>query len=309
MRAKHGAGPVARSHCALLQDLLIRTVQNVTLAFPGSTIPAAERATASDAWTIIRRRQPLPFRFLATSTLMGYQIATLALAPWLIAQGRRARARTIRLPEPPGPRAGTSGSGTPLRLLITGDSAAAGVGARTQEEALSGQLVANLSSDFAVSWKLMGKTGRTSQDLIDHLAAVAPERFDVALISIGVNDITTRTPARAWVGQQLALANILKSRFGVRHVLFTNPPPMHLFPALPQPLRWFLGARAKQFGAILPRVVAIDPACELIRLEFQLDSTHIADDGFHPAAPTYRLWALAAAESIRRRIDDTLLAR
>jgi len=281
----------------LMQDLLVAD----------ANAPDAAREikwqTAADAWKIIRRRQPLPFQVGATTALMGYQIAMLALAPWLIAQGRRARARTIRLPEPPGPRAGSAGSGTPLRVLITGDSAAAGVGARTQDEALSGQLVANLSSDFAVSWKLMGKTGRTSQDLIDYLTEVAPEAFDVAMISIGVNDITTRTPVRAWVGQQLAIAQILKLRFGVRHVLFTNPPPMHLFPALPQPLRWFLGVRAKQFGAILPRVVAADPACELIRLEFPLDSSHIADDGFHPAAPTYRLWALAAAESIRRRFE------
>ena len=288
---------------AIIQELLVANAN--TLPQPDRSADFADTATVEDAWAIIRRRQPLPVRIVATSTLMGYQLATIALAPWLIAQGRRARARTIRLPEPPGARAGAAGTGIPLRLLITGDSAAAGVGARTQQEALSGQLVANLSAHFAVDWKLMGQTGRTSQDLIDHLGAAAPESFDVALISIGVNDITTRTPVRTWVGQQVALAAVLKARFGVRHILFTSPPPMHLFPALPQPLRWFLGTRAKQFGAILRRVVAADPACELIRLEFPFDASHIADDGFHPAAPAYRLWALAAAERIRRRIDAT----
>src|SRR4051812_12916439 len=108
----------------LMQDLLVTNAN--AMPHPHVDAAGADLETAGDAWTIIRRRQPLPVRILATSTLMGYQFATLALAPWLIAQGKRARARTLRMPEPPGARAGAAGTGTPLRLLITGDSAAAG---------------------------------------------------------------------------------------------------------------------------------------------------------------------------------------
>src|SRR5689334_20066239 len=75
---------------------------------------------------------------------MGYRTASIALVPLLALQGRRVRRVTPRLPEPPGPRAGLAGDGPPLRLLILGDSSAAGVGAPSQDEALSGRLVSEL---------------------------------------------------------------------------------------------------------------------------------------------------------------------
>ncbi len=79
---------------------------------------------------------------------MKHLAATIALGPLLLLQGRHVRRVTPVLPEPPGPRQGRSGAGPALRLLILGDSAAAGVGASTQGEALSGQLVQTLARRF-----------------------------------------------------------------------------------------------------------------------------------------------------------------
>ena len=64
----------------------------------------------------------------------------LALAPLLFAQGVYVRRVTPRLPEAPGERSGVSGGGPALKLLILGDSAAAGVGASSQATALAGRL-------------------------------------------------------------------------------------------------------------------------------------------------------------------------
>ena len=62
----------------------------------------------------------------------------IALGPILIAQARRLRLTALELPEPRGPRRGTVGQGgTVLRVLVAGDSSAAGVGARTQRDALA----------------------------------------------------------------------------------------------------------------------------------------------------------------------------
>jgi hypothetical protein len=44
-------------------------------------------------------------------------------------------------------------------LLVVGDSAAAGVGAATQDEALSGQLAVALAPTFRLHWKLLAFTG------------------------------------------------------------------------------------------------------------------------------------------------------
>ena len=69
----------------------------------------------------------------------------LMLSPVLVAQALRTRARLPRLPEPDGARQGVHGSGPRLRVLITGDSSAAGVGVISQREALAGQLSAALA--------------------------------------------------------------------------------------------------------------------------------------------------------------------
>ena len=59
-------------------------------------------------------------------------LAKVLLGPVLLAQGIYTRRMTPRLPEAEGERQGEAGSGDVLRLLIVGDSAAAGVGAATQ---------------------------------------------------------------------------------------------------------------------------------------------------------------------------------
>jgi len=233
---------------------------------------------------------------------IGYLLATLGLGPVLIAQAVRVRRDVVRLDEPPGERSGCEGAGAPLRLLIAGDSAAAGVGARTQEEALSGQLVAQLRAGNRVHWKLVARTGYTVNDVIGQLRATSPERFDVAVVSIGVNDATGRTRSARWIERQATLIELLKANFGVAHILLSSLPPMHVFPALPQPLRWYLGMRAKQLNGMLRRIADADACCEFLEIDFPFEPGFMAADGFHPAAPAYSVWAATAARAVRRRI-------
>ena len=176
---------------------------------------------------------------------MAHRIATLALGPLLFLQGLHVRRTTPRLPEPAGLRRGEAGQGAPLRLLVTGDSAAAGVGATVQAEALAGRLVEALAAHYRVRWELVATTGHTTADTLRVLQALPAERFDIAVTSLGVNDVTALHGTRRWLREQAALADLLRSKFGVRRVLLSALPPVHRFPALPQPLRWYLGARAR----------------------------------------------------------------
>jgi len=237
---------------------------------------------------------------------MRNRFALIALAPILLAQALYARRVTPRLAEPSGARTGHGGSGPRVRLLIAGDSSAAGVGAMSQQEALSGQVAAALVDTLDLSWRLEAQTGYAVQDLIDHLLALDPAPFDVALICVGVNDVTGRTRARDWSRRLLALMHLLRSRFAVMHVVFSGLPPMHAFPALPQPLRWYLGARAARFDALLAECARQDAHCDLLRVDFPLQADHMATDGFHPGAPAYRLWGEAAATIIRKRVGGVV---
>lgn len=226
----------------------------------------------------------------------------LALAPVLVWQGRRTRATTPRLPEAPGPRSGLTGDGPPLRLLIAGDSAAAGVGIGHQDQALSGCLAAQLSPHHTLAWRLVARTGWATADLLAYLREAPAEVFDVAVLSLGVNDVTSALRARTWLRHQRDLVDLLVGRFGVRQVVLTAVPPMQVMHALPQPLRWVLGRRAAHFNHALHRAVRLWPGCRLVGLApSDLPAHHpgvLAADGFHPGETTCRRWAELLAACI-----------
>ena len=239
---------------------------------------------------------------------MLYQFATLGLAPLLVAQGRYVRRVTPRLPEPPGARAGSAGAGRRLSVLIVGDSSAAGVGVLTQEEAISGQLVSQLRPTFHVHWTLRAQTGYAIGEVVENLETAPAETFDVALISVGVNDVTGRTKSKRWNTEHARLIGLLKAKFGVQHVLLSSLPPMHRFPALPQPLRWYLGLRARQLNNMLRKIADADDQCELLEMDVPFESRYMAADGFHPGALAYSAWGRRAAGAIRRRLSASLAA-
>ena len=238
---------------------------------------------------------------------MRHALVTVTLAPLLLWQGRRVRRSTPRLPEPDGPRAGVSGSGPALRLLVLGDSAAAGVGVASQGEALTGRLLAELApTHSSVHWRLCAHTGDDLAQTMQRLPALAGEQFDVALLSVGVNDVTGRMPPMHWRRDYAELLTRLRAQCGVRLCVLTPVPPMHLFPALPQPLRWYMGWGARRLNQALREVAGTTPGCELLHTPFPMDRGLMASDGFHPGARANVLWARAAAAAIRRYHQDSL---
>lgn len=230
--------------------------------------------------------------------MLDHPFSTLLLAPLLLAQGLYTRKVTPKLPEPEGARCGVAGSGHLLKLLIVGDSAAAGVVARHQQNALSGRLVERLSEHHEVHWQLNATTGHKTRDAIQGLARLTPYPVDVALISLGVNDVTSTHRVRLWLDHMAELNQLLTERFDCRQVLYTSVPPMHLFPALPQPLRWYLGRKAQLFNRHLAESASTWPSSRILSIPFPLTPEFIAQDGFHPSEAAYRIWADAAAREI-----------
>jgi len=182
----------------------------------------------------------------------------LMLSPLLVAQALRTRARLPRLPEATGRRHGVVGSGRTLRLLIAGDSSAAGVGVVSQREALAGPLTSHLAAACGarVEWRLVAQSGLTTAQTLHLLQREAPLQADVAVIVTGVNDVVDQVPSHHAVSAREALANWLRNAAGVHHVVFAPLPPVHQFPGLPQPLRWVAGADARRHNAALARWAA-----------------------------------------------------
>ena len=220
------------------------------------------------------------------------------LGPLLWLQGRHTRRITPRLPEPPGLRHGVAGQGCVLRVLIAGDSAAAGVGASSQDEALSGQLVKRLSQHVNVQWQLRAANGLDSPGLL-HLLNESPiEPFDVVVLSVGVNDVTRLCSPAQWLQWQSRLAATIDERFQPRQVIHTAVPPMHGFTALPHPLRWFMGRWAQEMNRQLTMSLSGQPL-RVIHWPFKQGGlADLAIDGFHPGPHGYALWAESLSQLI-----------
>ena len=229
---------------------------------------------------------------------MGYLLRTILLSPIIVPQGLWVRSRTPRLPEPEGPRRGEAGDGPELSLLIVGDSAAAGVGTSHQDEALLGRLLKLLTPSYRVRWDLRATTGHKTADAIGVVENMEPGTFDVAITSLGVNDVTGFVDRRLWLSQQERLRILLLEKFGVGRILVSGLPPMHEFPALPQPLRAHFGGRASQFNADLRASVVDDDIARFVDIRFTEDRALMSRDGFHPGPVVYAEWAQRVAAAI-----------
>lgn len=215
----------------------------------------------------------------------------IALGPILWLQGKYVRRVTPKLPDAAGPREGASGHGPLLRLLIAGDSAAAGVGAASQDEALCGQLVQRLSQRCTVHWQLKAVTGLDSPGLEAMLTSLDAQPIDVVVLSIGVNDVTNLIAPTRWVQWQERLVTLIRSQHQPKLIVHSAVPPMHGFTALPQPLRWFMGRWALEMNLRLSKSIRDDDR-RFFQWPIPADvSVGLATDGFHPGPLGYEAWA------------------
>lgn len=226
-------------------------------------------------------------------------VVKTAFFPYLALQGAWLRRTALELPEPQGPRSGCAGQGPLIRVLITGDSSAAGVGTDSQDQALSGQILRRLAPDYQVQWKLLARTGDTTPQAIARLQDCPPERFDIAVTALGVNDITRGLSMQSWLRHQRKLFALLETKFGVRQIVASGLPPVHQFPLLPPLLKWILGRQARRYDAGLRGLIAEQRHWGYETLDLPLGPHNMASDGFHPGPIVYSEWGERVAKAVR----------
>jgi lysophospholipase L1-like esterase len=236
--------------------------------------------------------------------------AKLLLSPLLVAQALATRSRMPRLPEADGERAGEVGRGPLLRLLILGDSSAVGVGVARQHDALSGHLSRALARQCGarVRWQLLARSGITSALCLQMLEAEFSGVADVAVVVLGVNDVVDQVPSQRAVNARQSIANRLRNAHGVAHVVFAPLPPVGRFPGLPQPLRWVAGTDARRHDRAVAVWASDRDDVSHVPIDLPLNRGVMADDGFHPGEPVYRVCGVALAEYIAANVWPRLRA-
>ncbi len=226
-------------------------------------------------------------------------LACFPLLPLMALQGRHVRRITPVLPEAAGATAGAfAAEGVPVRLLVLGESTAAGCGVSDHSQGMGGQLAAALSQqlDRPVTWRVVGRNGVTAKVTRQQLLPLVPlEPVDLVAVLLGVNDTKNLTPTRRWQADVRRLLCDLRIRVGPAKLLVSAVPPMGSFPALPSPLRQFLGLRAALMDAALRAVLAQLTDAAWAGPIGPLPPETFCADRFHPGAEGYAQWAEALA--------------
>ncbi|MEJ6397167.1 SGNH/GDSL hydrolase family protein [Yoonia sp. 208BN28-4] len=242
---------------------------------------------------------------------IGWWLVAIVLSPLLAIQIIYTLHRTPSMPEPPGARKGVTGytDAPRVRVLILGDSSAAGVGVDHQQDALSGQLVRRLvHNGWLVQWQTVAKIGARTRDTVERLRDADVDSVDVVVIGLGVNDATHLIPERRWLNETADLLDLIAEKLDDPIVLFSGFPPIGRFPAMTRPLRNLMGWRADLMDRSRQGAFADLPSVIHMPFDMPLTAAHMAMDGFHPGPEVYDKWAEVAVQAwhsaqARRPID------
>ncbi|MEM6461697.1 MAG: SGNH/GDSL hydrolase family protein [Pseudomonadota bacterium] len=231
-----------------------------------------------------------------------FGVASWLLVPAALFQGVRLRARTPRLLPPEGPQSGRIGKQPEpaFRILVIGDSSAAGVGAQRIEDTIGCQLAHMLheQTGASVCWRTAGSNSAISEELRDHVVPnLALVDYTHVILTVGTNDMKNFHTARRFKRGFGGLLYAVKAKWPEATMIWSPMIDMRTVPALPKLLAHVLEMR----GRIVNRV-----GSQLCRERYaiaapQLDSTNKAGfsvDGFHASAAGYHHWAKLLAHTI-----------
>ncbi|RXJ73221.1 hypothetical protein CS022_10780 [Veronia nyctiphanis] len=227
------------------------------------------------------------------------QLCLLPLLPVIIHQGKRVKKDTIRLPEASGSR--TIGNRGDVSILHIGESTVAGVGVEDINDGLTANIVKSLETEGNIEAKayIVGQNGSKISDILR--LPMVDERIDVLVITLGVNDTVGLTPEKKW---RFRIDQCVE-KFGrsPARIFITEVPDMTKFPALPAPLSWFLGVRAKMLNLVL-KDLCQQKGWYFISSNTPITTDWMAIDGYHPNGKGYQAWGAAVGEIIGKELSN-----
>ncbi|WP_172639231.1 SGNH/GDSL hydrolase family protein [Streptomyces tailanensis] len=230
------------------------------------------------------------------------------------AEGLYGRSYGSRYGRPSGARTGTydgnpydAPDDPPLRLVMLGDSTAAGQGVHRARQTPGALLASGLAAvaERPVELRNVAQPGAQSDDLDRQVALVLEDPAqvpDICVIMIGANDVTHRMPPTRSVRHLSAAVRRLRTA-GAEVVVGTCPDLGTIEP-VQQPLRW-LARRASRQLAAAQTIGAVEQGGRTVSLgdllgpEFAQNPRELfGPDNYHPSAEGYATAAMAVLPTV-----------
>ena len=207
-------------------------------------------------------------------------------------------------PAPPvtGPTEGVVPGAVPgVRLLVIGESTAAGTGAPTHETSLVGHLARALAADGReVAWRAAGRNGARARAVTRDLVPTAADWDPTHVVVLtGINDLQLAWRPGAWAADVAALLLAIAATWPRARVVISGLPDVTAIPAIPEPLRRVLARKARRFGWATERAAAATGAVYVPVDRLPLTREDFSSDGVHPGPAGYARWARALAPAVR----------
>lgn len=178
------------------------------------------------------------------------------------------------------------------KILILGESTAAGVGSSNPKSSLAGHLSFQLGGAFQVI--NFGKNGLlVNQALLKFGNSLNSftGNFEGVFLFLGANDCFQLTHPKNYSADLKTLLQSIKTTFNPQWIYLSDIPPVQLFPAFPNLLRSYLKQQrgflqnemkliALEFDLVLFDPITIDIESDF----FSLDKIHPSDQGYQKIA-------------------------
>jgi lysophospholipase L1-like esterase len=237
----------------------------------------------------------------------GLGLAGALAAGLLMGQARLAR-MTIPVAEAPPPRSdgryGADEPGEPLRMVMLGDSSAAGYGvegaAQTPGAIIAGGLAQALHQP--VDLRCYAVVGATTAEIEPQVRRALAHRPAVAVLLCGANDVTHMIKAPVAVGHLSDIVRTLRAA-GAEVVVGTCPDLGTIRPIQP-PLRWLARGLSRSMAAA-QTIASVEAGARTVSLgdllgpEFARSPDRMfGADRFHPSVEGYAAAAAAMLPSV-----------
>lgn len=209
-------------------------------------------------------------------------------------QGINVRLKTERMIPPVGlPVGEIAGKDPAIRLLVLGDSSAAGVGVTDAWQGLCVRLAIYLQGRTGrkVIWRAAGFNSATSGQLRDHVVPnLERGMWTHIVLSTGTNDTKNFHSLPRFKREFGGLLYALRAKWPEAHVVWSQVIDFREVPAMPPLLGRILEGRAVAINKLGERLCRERMAIPAVRLPIE-SAEGFSADGFHASALGYDAWA------------------